>query len=52
MTVVYSLSPHIVDGRQQDLIAARPLHAPRTRRLPSALRGAWRLRRAPRHAAA
>ena len=51
---MYSLSPHIVDSRQRDLIAAGAVRSPRPRRLPfGVLRGARLvLRRAPRRAAA
>lgn len=53
MIGVYSLSPHIVDGRRSDLIAAGPVRTPRPRRLPfGALRGIRLLRRIPRRAAA
>jgi hypothetical protein len=53
MNGVYSLSPHIVDGRQQDLIAAGSVRPSRRRRSPfGAARGVRMLRRAPRRAAA
>jgi hypothetical protein len=53
MVGVYSLSPHIVDGRQRDLIAAGSARSPRRRRSPfGAGRGVRVLRRAPRRAAA
>jgi hypothetical protein len=64
MTGVYSLSPHIVDGRQRDLIAAAHVRSPRPRRLRclalrarhrfarGVLRGVRLLRRTPRRAAA
>jgi len=49
---VYSLSPHIVDGRRGDLIAGARVRNPRPRRLPlGALRGIRLLRRIPRRAA-
>jgi len=50
---VYSLSPHIVDDRRRDLIAAGAARSPRPRRLPfGVLRGVRLLRRTPRRAAA
>ena len=53
MVLVYSLSPHIVDDRQRDLIAAGAVRSPRPRLLPfGVLRGARLLGRAPRRAAA
>jgi hypothetical protein len=53
MLGVYSLSPHIVDDRQRDLIAAGSVRSPRRRRSPfGAGRGARVLHRAPRRAAA
>ena len=53
MVGVYSLSPHIVDARQRDLIAAGVVRSPRPRRLPfGALRGVRLLGRTPRRVAA
>jgi hypothetical protein len=53
MVGVYSLSPHIVDGRRSDLIAGTRVRTPRPRRLPfGVLRGIRLLRRLPRRAAA
>jgi hypothetical protein len=53
MVGVYSLSPHIVDDRQRELIAAGGVRAPRRRRSPvGAARGVRMLRRTPRRAAA
>jgi hypothetical protein len=50
---VFSLSPHIVDDRQRDLIAAGGVRSSRRRRSPfGAVRGVRMLRRAPRRAAA
>jgi hypothetical protein len=52
MNRVYSLSPHIVGDRRDDLIAAGGTRTPRRRRLPFGTRGARLVRRAPRRAAA